>query len=167
MVWGLVVLGVSFTDFFAWVSEHDGGRKKKTLTDPLVVWLVNVFVNAWVVLQTMNPIDAKIVESHVRDCREHQKGPAIVAHIAIEQAVATNLGQEPRQGQDVDDGHGAHRRVDLLANLILQEARVVLEPPVVDEVVGKRAKDKVKRGCADLGEDEDRYDLAVDVLTRP
>lgn len=40
------------------------------LTDPFVVWLVNVFVDAWVVLQTMDPVDADIIEGHVKDCRD-------------------------------------------------------------------------------------------------
>lgn len=44
---------------------------------------------------------------------------------------------------------------------------MVLEPPVKDEVVGEGAEDEVQRGGADLRDDQQRDDLAVDVVARP
>lgn len=79
------------------------------LTNPFMMWLVNVLVHAGVMLQAMNPVDGKIVESHVQDWREQQPGPAIVAHVGVEQAFATDLGQEQRQGQKVDEWNGGQR----------------------------------------------------------
>lgn len=137
------------------------------LTDPLVVRLVNVLVYTGVVLEAMNPVDANVVKRHVQHRRDQQPGPAIVADVLVQQALAADLCQEPGQGEDVDDGDGGQRRLDLLADLVLQEAGVVLEPPVEDEVVGESAEDEVQRAGADLCDDQQRYDLAVDVVARP
>lgn len=136
-------------------------------TDPLVVWLVNVLVHTRVVLQAVDPVDGDVVECHVKDRRDQQPRPAIIADILIQQALAADLSQEPGQGEDVDDGDGGQGRLDLLADLVLQEARVVLEPPVEDEVVREGAEDEVERGGADLRDDQERDDLAVDVVARP
>lgn len=97
--------------------------------------LVNVLVHAGMMLQAMDPVDGEIIESHVCDGREHQPGPAMVAHVGVKQAFATDLGQEERQGEKVDDGKRPEGRFDLLADLIPQETRMVLEPSVKDEVI--------------------------------
>ena len=101
-----------------------------------MMWFVDVLVHAGVMLQAMNPVDGKIVESHVQYRREQQPGPAIIAHLGVTQAFATDLGQEHRQCQNVDSRNGGQGRFDLLADLILQKARMVLEPSVEDEIVG-------------------------------
>lgn len=41
-----------------------GGRRPKH-TNPLVVRLVNIFVDAWVVLQAVNPVNSNVIEDHV------------------------------------------------------------------------------------------------------
>ena len=43
-------------DWMESVCGEGGGN------DPLVVWLMDVLVNAWVVFQSMNPVDAVISE---------------------------------------------------------------------------------------------------------
>lgn len=139
----------------------------EALTDPLVVRLVNVLVHTGVVLEAMNPVDANVVKRHVQHRRDQQPRPAIVADVLVQQALAADLCQEPGQCEDVDDGDGGQRRLDLLADLVLQEARMVLEPPVEDEVVGEGAEDEVERAGADLCDDQQRDDLAVDIVARP
>jgi hypothetical protein len=82
-----------------WVkSQRSPGRGN----NPFVVWLVDVFVHARVMFQTMNPVDGNIVETHVQDGRDHKPGPAIVACVGVKQTFATDLGQKYRQGQKVD-----------------------------------------------------------------
>lgn len=132
-----------------------------------MVWLVNVLVHTGVVLEAMDPVDGDVVECHVEHRRDEQPRPAVVGDVLVEQALAADLCEEPGQGEDVDDGDGGQRRLDLLADLVLQEAGVVLEPPVKDEVVGEGAEDEVQRGGANLCDDQQRDDLAVDVVARP
>lgn len=76
------------------------------LTDPFVMRFVDVLVHAGVVLQAMNPVDGNVVEGQVQDCRGQQPGPAVLVHTGVKQAFPTNLGQEPRQSQKVDDRNG-------------------------------------------------------------
>lgn len=44
---------------------------------------------------------------------------------------------------------------------------MVLEPSVEDEVVGERAEEEVEGGRAELREDQNRDDLAIDVVAIP
>lgn len=37
------------------------------LTDPFVMWLVNILVHAGMMFQAMNPVDTNVIESHVQD----------------------------------------------------------------------------------------------------
>lgn len=72
---------------------HAGfARDRMRLTDPFVMWLVDVLVDTGVMLQAMNPVDTDIVEGHVQHHGHHQPGVAILSYIGIEQALATNLG---------------------------------------------------------------------------
>lgn len=149
----------------AWASRKQGNVVRRT--DPLVVWLVDVLVHAGVMLEAMDPVDGNIIERHVQQRRDHQPGPAIVAHGAIKQALATDLRQEPGQGQNVDDGYGGYRRFDLLTDLVGQEARMVLEAAVKYEVVGEGAEEEVEGRCADLCEDQQRDYLPINIVARP
>jgi hypothetical protein len=81
---------------------------KGSLTDPLVVRLVNVLVDPWVVFQTMNPIDEEIVEKHIQRHAKHHERPSILIHTVIQQALASNLGNEPRKCQDSNCRCGDH-----------------------------------------------------------
>ena len=74
-----------------------------------MVWLVDVLVHAGVMLEAMDPVDGNIVESHVQHGRDQQPGPAIFAHRAIQQALPSDLSQEPGQSQNVDNRDGGHR----------------------------------------------------------
>lgn len=47
-------------------GQARGRRSCGRLTDPFMMWLVNVLVHAGVMLQAMNPVDGKIVESQVQ-----------------------------------------------------------------------------------------------------
>lgn len=121
------------------------------------------------VLQPVNPVDEKVIPDHKQHRRdEHPRPPPrVLVHLRVKQALAPHLGQEEGQGEDVDEGHGAHGRVDLLADLVLEEARVVLQPPVEDEVVGQGAEDKVQRRGAQLRDGQDGHDLPQDPVARP
>lgn len=131
------------------------------------MWLVDILVDAWVVLQSVDPVDGNVVESHVQNGRNGQPGPAIALHIAIQQTVAADLGKKPRKSQDVDERNGGQGRLDLLAHLVLEEPRVVLQTSVEDEVIRQCAEDKVEGGCAELGDEKNRHGLAVNVVAIP
>lgn len=144
-------------------SQSSKGRRH----DPLVVRLVDVLVDAGVVLQAVNPVDADVVEGHVQHGRAHQPAPAILGEVAVQQAVTPHLGEEDGQGHEVDEGDGLHGGDDLLAHLVLEEAWVVFQAAVKDEVVREGREDPVQHGGAELGKDENRDDLAIDVVARP
>ena len=111
--------------------------------NPLVVRLVDVLVDAGVVLDAMNPVDADVVENHIQSSRSEQPWPAVVANVGVKQALATDFSEEPRQSQDVDEGNGSHGGLDFLLNLVLQESRVVFKATVENKVVRKRAENEV------------------------
>lgn len=54
------------------------------LTNPLVVWFVNEFVHAGVVLKTVDPVDGDVVEGHVQQSGDGHPSPAVGAHIVVE-----------------------------------------------------------------------------------
>jgi hypothetical protein len=131
--------------------------------------LMNILVHARMMLEAMNPINGKVVERHVQQRADHQPAPPplVRLHILVQQAVAADLGQEDGARQEVDEGHGEQRAFNLLADLVLEKARVVLEAPVKHAVVRERAKDEVQRRRAELRDEQDGEDLAVDVVARP
>jgi len=125
------------------IKRVESQSSPRSRHDPLVVRLVDVLVDTGVVLDAMNPVDADIVENHVQSSGSEQPWPAIVADIGIKQALATDLSEEPRQRQDVDERDGSHGRLNFQLNLVLQESRVVFKASVENEVVRKRAENKV------------------------
>lgn len=129
--------------------------------------LVDVLVHAGVVLKAVNPVDQEVVPDHVQHGRDPHPPPAILAHVGVQQTVATNLSNEKGQREDVDEGDGGHGRDNLLADLVLQETGVVLEASVENQVVGEGAEDEVQRGGADGGNDIEGDQLTVDVVARP
>lgn len=68
--------------------------------------LVNIFIDARVVLQPVNPVDEEVVENHVQQRRDEDPRPAIVADIGVELAVAAHLAKEKRQAQQVNEWNG-------------------------------------------------------------
>lgn len=118
-------------------------------------------------LEAVDPVDHEIVPDHEQHGRDEHPGPAVVVDIRVKQALAADLGQEKGHRQDVDEGDRLHGRYDLLADLVFEEARVVLEAAVEDAVVGQGAKHPVEAACTDLGDDHDGDDLAHDVVARP
>lgn len=112
-------------------------------TDPFVMWFVDVFVDAGVVLEPVNPVDQEVVPDHEQHNRDTHPRPSIVLYSGIQEALSAHLGQEKGQREDVDPRYSHHRGHNLLSDLVLEEARMVFEPPVEDEVVRERAKDPV------------------------
>lgn len=137
------------------------------LTNPLVVRLVNVLVDTGVVLKSMDPVNHEIIPDHEEHRRDAHPCPAIVIHAGVEQALAAHLGQEKRQGHDVDPRDGGHGRHDLLANLVLEEARVVLQTAVENEVVREGAEHPVQERSTNLGDQQDGSALSKDVVPWP
>ena len=132
-----------------------------------MVWFVDEFVHARVVLKTVNPIDGNVVESHIQQGGDGHPGPAVAVHIVVQEAVTADFSQKPGESQDVDKGNCRHGRCDFLAHLIFQEPRVVLQAAIEDEVIRQGTEDEIECGCAELGYQEDRYALAVDVVAGP
>lgn len=104
--------------------------------DPLVVRLVQGFVNERVVQSTVNPVDAEIGKGN----EEGELQPGVPATQApcralrervVDQGVAIDFGKEPGYGEDGNDGHCGEGLADLHANLVL-EVLGVLECVLVE-----------------------------------
>ena len=130
---------------------------------------MDVLVDGGVVLQPVNPVDENVVPDEEHDGRDAQPPPAqrVLVNVRVEHAVPPHLGQEEGHRQDVDPRHGGDGRPYLLAYLVLEEARVVLQPPVEYEVVRQRAKGEVQERGAHLCDGEERHDLSQDAVARP
>ena len=100
-----------------------------------MVRLVDVLVNAGVVLKTVNPVDTKIVKDHVQKSRNSQPRPAVLVDIRVQQTVTAHLSKEERQGKKVDNRNGEETRLDLLSDLVLEESRVVFKTAVKNKVI--------------------------------
>lgn len=96
---------------------------------------MNIFVNARVMLQAMNPVNADVVEERVQQGRDKNPGPAILVYARVEQALAAHLSEEEGDSEDGHDGNRKEGGIDLHADLVLQETRMMFQAPVKDEVV--------------------------------
>lgn len=145
--------------------EGEGGPGRGH--NPLVVRLVDVLVDAGVVLEAVDPVDEQVVPDHEDERGRDEPAPAVLVDARVQQTVAAHLGEEEGQRQDVDKGHRAHARRHLLPDLVLKEARMVLQPTVEDEVVAQGAEDPVQQRSANLGDGEDGDDLARHIVAGP
>ena len=131
-----------------------------------MVRLVDVLVNAGVVLETVNPVDTKIVKDHVQKSGNRQPRPAVLVDIRVQQTVTAHLSKEERQGKKVDNGNGEETRLDLELDLVLEESRVIFETAIKNEVVRKGGGNDIDEGCAEASDQENGSALAVDVVAR-
>jgi len=115
-----------------------------------MVRLMHVLIDARVVFEAVNPVDEEVIPDHKHDCRNPKPSPTIVLDIGVKEALSSHLSQKEGKGHDIDPRNGLHRRYNLLSHLVLQETRVVLQTPVKDEVVRKRAEDPVEHGSPKL-----------------
>lgn len=104
--------------------------------NPLVVWLVDVLVDAWVVEAAVDPVDARVGEEQ----EEGKLGVGVPLSRAllcrvVKLRVAAHLGKEPGDGQDSHDGEGNVSLLHLKLDLVLEVARVVECGLVEDEEV--------------------------------
>lgn len=135
--------------------------------NPLVVWLMDVLVHAWVVLQPVNPVNGDIIEGDIQQCRDCYPCPAILADISVEKTLSPYLGEKDGKRHQVDPRDSVHGRSDFLADLVLQEARVMLKSPIKDEVVRQGREHPIEHRGANLRERDDGDALPNDVVARP
>lgn len=104
--------------------------------NPLVVWLVDVLVDAGVVQTTVDPVDGRVGEEEEE--RELQvvvpESRALVYGI-VQLRVSADLEQEPGYGEDGHDGEGDVGLFHLLLDLVFEVSWVVEGGLVKDEVV--------------------------------
>lgn len=61
------------------------------LTDPLVVWLVDVLVDAGVVLETVDPVDEEIGEEEIQRYAEHKVRPSVIRDVVVDHGMSSDL----------------------------------------------------------------------------
>mmetsp|Transcript_15909 Transcript_15909/g.42820 ORF Transcript_15909/g.42820 Transcript_15909/m.42820 type:complete len:241 (+) Transcript_15909:727-1449(+) len=132
------------------VERVEGVRGEGRGHLPLVVGLVDVFVEEGEVEPPVEPIDEAVCEHEEHEDREEEVGQPIVAHVVIEAAVALQL-------PDGHDGHehghlrdGAQRELELQAHLP-RDPLLILHPLAVKEEVevsnrGKQVHDRTANG---------------------
>lgn len=121
-----------------------------------MVWLVDVLVDAGMVLETVDPVDEEIGEEEIQRYAEHKVRPSVIRDVVVDHGMSSDLSQKPRKRHGVDPRNGNHRRLDLHPNLILQKPRVVLQPPVEKAEIADRAEQKVHRSSTDGRDDVER-----------
>lgn len=95
------------------VDGVEGVRGVRRWDDPLVVRLVNVLVQPRVVLDAVNPVDAKVGEEEEEGHRQNGVRNAVVADVLVQLAVAANLAQEPRQREGIQRREGSQGALNL------------------------------------------------------
>lgn len=88
---------------------RSGNETAVRLTQPLVVGLVDVLVEPRVVLETVDPVDACIGKDKEEGHAEDGVRQPIVADVVVQQRVASDLAQEPGQGEEVERGKRVER----------------------------------------------------------
>nr|POE65074.1 hypothetical protein CFP56_34742 [Quercus suber] len=111
------------------VERVEGVRGVRGGHDPFVVGLVDAFVQDWVVQRAVDPVDAEVGE-HDEDGElddvvpathpfEERMGEAGLGDGVVDEAVATDFGDEEGDGEDGHDWDGLHSLSDLHAHLVL------------------------------------------------
>lgn len=148
------------------IDGVESNRSPGRGNNPLVVRLVNVFVDAGVVFESVNPINEEVVEDHVYNGRDEEPGPAVLIDVRVEKTVAADLGEEKGQTEKIYDRNGPERRHDFLGDLVFEESRVVLQSTVEDQVVGKGGEDEVDCGGTKARDKQNRGALTSNIVAR-
>ena len=136
------------------VGGVEGVRGERRGHDPLVVWLVDVLVDAGVVQAAVNPVDAQVGEAD----EEGNLGVVIPSSRAVfgavvELGVSAHLGQEPGNSEDGHDGEGDVGLLHLKLDLMFEVSRVVEGGLVEDKEVGCAGEDVVDKETKEPGLD--------------
>ena len=105
------------------------------LTNPLVMWLVDVLVQSWVMLQPVHPVNASVCKDEEEGHGEEGVGKTLVGNVVVQHRMASNFRQEPRQGQESKRRESLERVLNFKLDLVRQKARVVLHVVVEEKVV--------------------------------
>lgn len=119
-------------------EDATGNQKVTRLTDPLVVKLVNVFVDLGMVLESMNPVDPRIREEEESWDREDSVSPSIIRYIFIEAPVPPHFSEEPWEGHEGHPRESNHRSPNFHPDLSLDEPRVLHHVVIEEEEVRQR-----------------------------
>jgi hypothetical protein len=104
--------------------------------DPLVVWLMDVFVHARVVQSTVDPVDEGIGEEKEEgDLRIVVPSSRTLFRCVVKLGVPAYFGKEPGYGKDGHDGKGNVGLLHLKLDLVLEVSWVVEGGLVEDEEV--------------------------------
>lgn len=125
------------------------------------MWLVDVLVQPWVVLQPVHPIDASVCKYEEEGHREEGVGKTFIGDVVVKHRMASNFRQEPRQGEEGQRRESLEGVFDFKLDLIRQEAGVILHVMVKEEVVGEPCEAKIKEEDADIGDCKERDRLPV------
>lgn len=145
------------------------------LTDPFVMGLVQLAVEDGNVQETMNPVDAVVGKAEEDGRAGREVGPTFPSslgtkgsriHGVVQHTPPTHISNEPGQGKQVEHGECSQGKVNLLGNLILEKARMVLHTVIKDEIVGRRRDGKVEEEDAHVGERVEGDALAENAVAR-
>ena len=131
-----------------------------TPTDPLVMRFVNMLINPWMMFQAMDPVYTEICTHQEHDRTRHKKWPPIFIHPVVQFRFPSDLGDEPREHEEIDPRCGDHARFDLQTDLILDITWMMLESTIEKEVVGQGADDVIQDERSDQRNGKARYRLS-------
>ena len=99
--------------------------------------------------------------------REEEIGPAVLLWVVIELSVPHDLELKEREEDSHHPGKPPQAGLDLLSDLVLEEAGMVLHVVVEDEEVGEAGEEEVHDVDAEHGEEDEGEELAGDVVAGP
>lgn len=137
-------------------------RGKRSRYEPLVMRLVDVLVQSRVVLEPVDPVDARVGEDEEEGHAEDGVCQPIVADVVVKERVTPDLAQEPGQSEQIERCKCIQRTFDLESDLVLEETRVLLHVVVEKEVVRQASKCEVEDKDTDKGNGIKRDALSVE-----
>ena len=89
--------------------------------DPFVVWLVQSFVDQWVMQAPVDPVDEEIrKEDEERNLQNIVEGKRGVHGCIVQLGIAHHFGKEERDRENAHHGHRGHSLPDLKPHLVLK-----------------------------------------------
>lgn len=142
-------------------------RGERRGDNPLVMRLVEVFVDPRMVQATMCDINEGVGEKQKQRNLEQKVSPsAVVLQRPKQLRVALGFSDEPGNGEQSHDGNGLHGLINFHPDLILQIFRMFEVLVVVDHVVREQCGEKVQDPTENSGDEPQRDKLPDDVVTR-
>ena len=148
------------------VDGMEGMRGVRRRHDPLVVRLVQAFVDQGMMQATVDPVDEEIGEhEEERELENVVKREGRIVQRVVHLSVAHDFHEEEGRSEGGQSGHRLHGLLNLHAHLVLEVLRVVEGGFVEDIVVGESGEAEVDEEAEDPIEEENQRRISKEGFT--